>query len=101
MGNFLGFFILKIEWQRQFISLNGRTIIASADEFLQSKMIEMKSEVFEEVAFVRVIAVAEHGLALKVRPIMLQLPLYVGQLRVKFILLGRFGCVQVLVCHNK
>ena len=52
------------------------------------------------IAFIRVIAVAEHGLALKVRPIMLQLPLYVGQLRVKFILLGRLGGIQVLVSHS-
>ena len=63
-------------------------------------MIEVHREILEEVAFVRVIAVAEHGLALKVRPIMLQLPLYVNHLRVKFILLGRLGGIQVLVCHS-
>ena len=60
----------------------------------------MQGEVFEEVAFVRVIAVAEHRFALKVRPIMLQLPLYVNHLRVKFILLGRLGGIQILVCHS-
>ena len=42
--------------------MNGRTIVACADKLLQSEMIEVKSKIFEEVTFVRVVAVAQHNL---------------------------------------
>ena len=64
-------------------------------------MIEVKSEIFEEVAFVRVVAVAQHNLIVEMLPIMLQLHLYVRHLSVELILLCRLGCIKVFVCHKK
>ena len=52
------------------------------------------------IAFIRAIAVAEHGFAMEMLPIMLQLHLYVGHLSIELVLLCRFGCIQVLVCHK-
>ena len=81
--------------------MNGRTIIASTYKFLQSEMIEVKSEIFEEVALVRVVAVAQYNFIVEMLPIMLQLHLYVRQLSVELILLCRLGCIKVFVCHKK
>ena len=53
------------------------------------------------MAFVGVVAVAEHGFAAKVWPVVLQFPLYVGDLRIKLIFLGLFGRVEVFVCHDR
>ena len=51
----------------------------------------------KEVAHTRVVAVAEHGLALEMRLVVLQLVLYINELGVELILLGFFGRVQVIV----
>ena len=56
-------------------------------------MIEVKSEILEEIAFIRVVAVAQYNLVLEMRPIMLQLHLNVGHLSVELILLCRLCCV--------
>ena len=53
------------------------------------------------MAFVGVVAVAEHGFAAKMRPIMLQFALDVGDLRVTLIFLGLLGRVEIFVCHDR
>jgi hypothetical protein len=37
---------------------DGRTIVAGGDEFLQTEFVEVGSEILEEVAFKRIVAVA-------------------------------------------
>ena len=55
----------------------------------------------EEIAFVGVIAVAKHGFAAEVLPIVLQLAFDVLQLRVELILLRHLSGVEIFVCHEK
>ena len=66
---------------------DGRAVVAGGDELLQSEVVEARGEVVEEVAFIGIVAVAEHGLSLEKARVVLQLRLDVAELRVKLVLL--------------
>src|SRR4051812_48502967 len=79
----------------------GRAVVARGDELLETELIEVGGEVFEEVALEGVVAVAIHDLAaegvgveLKVG---LDLLLDVNVLGVKLVLLRRLRGAQALV----
>ena len=103
VGNAFRFFLLFLPLgeQREFAALDGRAVVARANQFFQSELIETRGEVFEEIAFVGVIAVAKHGFAAEVLPIVLQLAFDVLQLRVELILLRHLSGVKIFVCHEK
>ena len=101
MGDALRFFGVHLGKERKLRALNGRAVVAGADEFLQPQLVEARGKIFEEIAFVGVVAVAEYRLAAKVRPIVLQLSLDVFVLRVKLVFLRRLCSAQILVCHKE
>ena len=68
---------------------DGRAIIACADQLLEAEGVEVEREVLEEVALVRVIAVAEDDLAPEVLFVMLEFVGDVAELRIELVLLGR------------
>lgn len=63
-------------------------------------MIKMKSKILEKIALIRVVAVAQYGFTLKVRPVMLQFSFYIYYLRVELILPCRFCRVKVFISHR-
>ena len=81
------------------IALYRRTIITGTNQLFQSELVKSQCKVFEEVAFVRIVTVAQHHLSCKMLPVVLQLSLYIRHLSIELILLRCFGSVQVLVCH--
>ena len=91
IGNFLWFFIKLLKKCNQLSTLHRRTVITGAYQFFQSKLIEIQCKIFEEIALVWVIAVAQHGLPSKMRPIMLQFLLNVRNLSIKLVFLLPFG----------
>lgn len=60
-------------------------------------ILEVVREVVKEVADLRIVAVAQDGLALEVLGVMPQLLLDVGELGVKLVLLGRLGGMQTSI----
>ena len=62
-------------------------LVASGNQFLQAQLLEVVTEIMEEVAHTRVVAVAEHRLPLEMRLVMLQFVLNINELGIKFILL--------------
>ena len=60
-------------------------------------MIEVKSEILEEVAFVRIVAVAQYALSFEVRAIVLQLVLDELEVRVEFVLLVPRRIMQIAI----
>ena len=101
MGDALRFFGVHLGKERKLRALNGRAVVAGADKFLQPQLVEARGKIFEEIAFVGVVAVAEYRFAAKVLPIVLQLALDVFVLRVKLVLLRRLCSAQILVCHKE
>ena len=98
---YLGWFlVITVEVQQQFVAHHRRPVVAGTYQFLEPQLIETQSEILEEVALIGVIAVAEHHLVLEVRPIMMQLTLNIGELRVELILLCRLGSIEIFICHN-
>lgn len=66
---------------------NGRPLITSRNQFLQSETFEVQHEKLEEVALKRVVAVAEHRLIFEVPTIMTEFLLDIRQLCIKLIVL--------------
>jgi hypothetical protein len=60
--------------------------VASGDKFFQSKFLEVEGEVFEEVAFPCVVAIAIYGFAVEVLSVMHHFFLDVGKLSVELII---------------
>lgn len=69
---------------------DGGARVAGGDQALQSEVVEVQCEVFEEVALERVVAVARHDLAFEVVLVVDELVLDVGHARVEFVVLGLF-----------
>ena len=65
--NRVGFFALGLKSlnveKRQLRADNGRLHIGRGDELLNSERVEIESEIFEEIAFIRVIAITEDRFA--------------------------------------
>jgi hypothetical protein len=85
VGNLPGFIREVTKVYHQFITLHGRTIVASTNQLLQSELIEAERKVFEEIAFVRIVAVTKHHLVAKMWPVVLYFALNVGELSVELI----------------
>ena len=62
---------------------------------------EIVTEIMEEIAYTRVIAVAQYNLVLEMRPVMLQFVFYIYKLGVKLILLAFFRIVQLVVFRHR
>ena len=73
--------------------------IASGYQLLQSKELKVISEISEEIAYTRVIAITQYSLTAKMFSVMPQLVVDIFQLRIEFILLGFFCLVQILISH--
>ena len=75
-------------------------LVASGNKFFQSKELKVVSEISEEIAHARVVAITQHGLAAEVLAVMPQLVVDVFQLRVELVFLGLFCLVQILISHT-
>ncbi len=74
-------------------------LIACRDKPLQSQKLKVIGKVSEEVADARIIAIAQYCFASEMLPIVPQFVIDVLQLRIEFIFLCCFRCIQILVCH--
>ena len=85
--------------EHEFITCYRRTIITGTDKFLQTQLVEAKSKILKEIAFVGIITIAEYHLPTEVLPIMLQFSLNIRKLSIELILLRHLSGIQIFVCH--
>ena len=85
--------------KHEFITRYRRTIITSTDKFLQTQLVEAKSKILKEIAFVGIITIAEYHFPTEVLPIMLQFSLNIRELSIELILLRHLSGIQISVCH--
>ena len=88
------------EVEQQFVALHRRAVEAGGNEFAEPERVEVEREILEEIALVRVVAVAEHGLAAEVLLVVFQFVGDVLHLCVELVLLGTRSGVQVLVTSH-
>ena len=79
---------------------DGRSVVRCGNELLQSQSVEIQRKIFEKVALIRVIAVAEHCFPPEMLPVVLEFALYIGKLSIKLVILLFLGVLQSSVCHN-
>ena len=77
--------------------VGGVVLVAGGYELLQAEVLEVVGEVIEEVAYARVVAVAENRFALEVLGVVPEFVFDVRQLRVELVLLRVFRFYQVFV----
>ena len=93
--------VLIVLTERELCAGNWGAVVAGGDELFQPELIEVGSEVFEEVAFKRVVAVTVDDLAAEGVRIELEVGLDffldVNVLGVELVLLGRLRGAQALI----
>ena len=77
-------------------------LVTRCDELLEPELFEVEGEIVEELGLPRIVAVQVDDLAFEVPLVLLELFLYVGQLRVELVRLDALGLKQAVPfrCHQ-
>ena len=100
VGHSMRFAFRCVKLEKEFIARDWRTIVAGGYKLFKTEGVKVQGEILEEVALVRVVAIAEDHLALEMVAVMLQLLGDVVHLRVELVLLRPFGVSEIAVFRH-